>query len=200
MKQTISSVFVATLLFLMSSNLAKAGIVNGGFETGDFTGWTQSGNTISSGVKGEFEGVMPAEGNFQAFFGPRNSPGFLSQGVATSVGELYNLSFSLANLGGTPSTFEVFANGVLLDSLINPNAFGYTSFSYDVIATSPSTTITFGFQHDPHFFLLDDVSFNQGDVTGVPEPTTMGIFGIGAIVSLGTALRRRLKKALPATT
>ena len=40
-------------------------VTNGGFETGDFTGWTQSGNTGSTGVGN----AIAHSGSWGAFFG-----------------------------------------------------------------------------------------------------------------------------------
>ena len=61
-------------------------IVNGGFETGNFSGWTQTGNTLNDGVTGTFQGVAPASGSYQAYFGAVNSQGGIEQTIATTVG------------------------------------------------------------------------------------------------------------------
>src|ERR1700730_10015968 len=66
-------------------------VTNGGFETGDFTGWTQSGNTGFTGVDTD----SAHSGNFGAFSGPTGSEGFLSQTLNTVAGMAYDLSFFL---------------------------------------------------------------------------------------------------------
>src|SRR5262245_60755082 len=77
-------------------------VVNGGFETGDFTGWTQFGNTGFTGVQaGPFGGINPHGGQFHAFFGPVGSTGGISQVVpGTVLGGNYVLDFWLHNFGG----------------------------------------------------------------------------------------------------
>src|SRR5882724_10870417 len=59
-------------------------VTNGSFETGDFTGWTQVGNTGFGGVEcpgAPFAG--PGDGNCDAFFGPVGSTGGITQTLNT---------------------------------------------------------------------------------------------------------------------
>jgi transposase-like protein len=71
-------------------------VINGGFETGDFTGWALSGNTDYTGVT---TGIAHS-GEYAAYFGPDGSLGYLSQSLATTVGTRYELSFFLASAWG----------------------------------------------------------------------------------------------------
>ena len=133
-----------------------AGLVtNGGFETGDFTGWTQSGNTGFSGVSTS----QPHTGTFAAFFGPVGSNGFISQNLTTTVGNLYDLAFWLENDGTVPNHFEVSWAGGVLDSIDNGAAMAYTLYTFPGLgAISASTELKFGFRNDSAFWRLDDVS------------------------------------------
>jgi len=85
------SMLAATGFALGVSGLASANIVaNGSFETGDFTGWTQIGNTGFTGVEcpgAPFAG--PGDGNCDAFFGPVGSTGGITQNLATVAGVRY---------------------------------------------------------------------------------------------------------------
>ena len=170
---------VAAALLLSGAAQADGLVTNGGFETGDFTGWTQFGNTGFSGV----DDNNPHSGSFAAFFGPVGSLGGISQAIATNPGGQYAVDFWLANEGGTPSEFVFnWDGGVAETDLVNPGAFGYTHFTYNLTATLPSTLISFSFRQDPAFLFLDDVRV-------VPEPTTLALLGLG-LAGLGFARRK----------
>src|SRR5262245_34588467 len=74
---------------------ARADVVNGGFETGDFSGWTLSGNTTFSSVTSDRFYVH--SGRFGAALGPIGSDGLLSQTLSTTIGATYQVSFWLDN-------------------------------------------------------------------------------------------------------
>ena len=97
---------------------------NPGFETGDFTGWTPGGNFGFNGVTCPGPSSIVHSGNCAGFFGPVGTPGTLSQDVATTAGQDYNIDFWLQAIGDVPSLFEVSFNGVTLLSLNNPSTGG----------------------------------------------------------------------------
>ncbi|SRR6266487_1507242 len=179
------------LLTLSITQSVKANlIVNGGFETGDFTGWTQSGNTDFSGVSGTFFGTPPHSGDFQAFFGPFGSHGFITQNLATIPGAPYTLDFWLANLGGPANFFSINWDGSTIFSLTDSSAFGYTEFTFDVTASTASTPLQFEFMQNASFFLLDDVTVIPGEVNVPDAGSTFSLLGL-ALLGIA-ALRRKL--------
>jgi hypothetical protein len=131
-------------------------VTNGGFETGNFSGWTLAGNTSGTAVS-----TNPAQaqsGSDAALLGPFGSDGTLSQTLSTVAGAQYTFSWWLASDPGTPNDFSVSWDGHQLVSETNIPAQPYVQSSYTVTATSNVTTIQFSFRDDALFLHLDDVS------------------------------------------
>ncbi|HLJ93427.1 MAG TPA: carbohydrate binding domain-containing protein [Gemmataceae bacterium] len=160
----------AFILQLDTTNLIK----NGGFETGDFTFWTQYGNLGYTGV----DSTDVHTGSFAATLGPIGSLGYLSQTVPTTPGQTYTLSYWLAHPypdwlapdPDVPNEFQVSIGGTTVSDQVNLGNFDYTQFTATYTATGFTTTIRFDFQEDPAFFYLDDVDFEPGG-TAPPSPS-----------------------------
>jgi len=187
---------VTTLFCLTTLAVAaQATIVfNGGFETGDLTGWTLTNASVYDAVCQAGHPIGAAtcivhSGNYAMSLGHAGGVTTLSQSLATTPGVLYNLEFYLAN--DNPSdvgteTFEVMWDGSSVYSLSSPQpSFPYTLVSLDVTATSNSTTLAFLAEQDPSQWFLDDVS-----VQAIPEATTMFMVVVG-LVTAGLARRSR---------
>ena len=177
---------VAAGLFVSTPAQAASIVINGGFETGDCTGWTLGGNTGFSGVINTAPYVN--SGSFGAFFGAVGSDTSLSQNLATTPGGRYDLTYFLYSPGGTPNDFSVVWNGVTETALVNAGAFGYTQFTFQgLLATGSSTTLQFLLRQDPSFWGLDDIAVTPS----VPEPSSILLLGSGLLLA-GRLIRRKV--------
>ena len=148
-------------------------IVNGGFETGNFTGWTQGGNFEPSSVVNtnqantigpvRIPGFFVHSGNFGAFLGPIRLDGTLSQTFATTARQPYIVSFSLRSDGGLTNSFSASWAEQTIFSQANIPFGDWMPLSFTQVATGSSTTLRFAFHDDPGFLGLDDVSV-------IPDP------------------------------
>ena len=172
---------------LMSAPASAAELViDGGFESGNLSAWTNTGNlggtTVTNGAA--------RTGLFGARLAPVGSIGTLSQVLNTIAGQTYTISFDLRNGGdGVQNSFAVLFGGNTIFSQTNAvGPVSYLTQSFSAVATSALTNLTINYRHDRRFLNLDNVSV-QG-VAGVPEPETwmMLLFGFGVA---GFAMRRR---------
>jgi hypothetical protein len=186
------TVSAAALVLSASAVSAQAAdlVINGGFETGDFTGWTLVGSSDNSSVNN----ALVETGDFAGQFGEVGTLGGIAQDLATVAGQTYTFSFDLQNYGGNPTRAVVTFGGQTLVNLTNPAAFAYTHYSFDVTAASALTTIGFQFRNDPTYFHLDNVSVVGGQGSAVPEPATWAMLMLG-MFGVGTTMRLRRRPA-----
>jgi hypothetical protein len=149
---------VAALPFTLS--IGQPITQNGGFETGDFSDWTLSGNTAFTTVEsGSSYSAYIHSGSCAALLGPRTTMGYLAQNLSTSAGQNYILSLWLRNpTGRTPTEFQVQWNGATIFDQLNITATGWTNLQFLVTATGSITPLQFGFRNDPDYFGLDDIA------------------------------------------
>lgn len=170
--------------FTITNNL----IINGGFETGNFAPWTQSGDTGATAV---LSTIPIHSGRFAAQFGPLGL-GFIAQTVNTVPGQTYQLSLWLAHpFDSTGTEFQVMIGGTLVDDQTDVGNFGYTQFTYTYTATGTTTTIQLGFKEPPEYFYLDDVSFTPADTAaraGGSKGTLADASGIAAALRAAPGL------------
>jgi hypothetical protein len=144
-------------------------VLNGGFETGDFSYWTPIGDFTFCSVTGN--GTYVHSGSYGAEMGPANTLSYLAQTILTTPGQLYLLSFWVISPDGlTPNEFTAAWNGSTIVDQVNLGAIGWTNMHYFVSATAANTVIEFGFRDDPSYLGFDDVS-----VTPVATPSFQSI-------------------------
>ncbi len=132
-------------------------VSNGGFETGSFSSWTQSGNTNASGIDTTADYVR--SGTYGAYFGPLTTQGFISQNINTFPGQPYLISCWLDSYDGdTPNQFTAAWGGQTIFDQSNLTAFGWTNLHFVQVNSNTVNTLQFGFRDDPSYLGFDEVS------------------------------------------
>jgi len=173
MKRAIPALAALALLFACLGRARGDLIVNGGFETGDFTGWTV-GNTspsitfVSNNPNSYF---VPQSGNYLAVFGNPLADGLatVSQTVADTPGQQYTLSMYVDSGDTIPNEFQVQWDGSIIYDQKNIPYASWTLLSVPVEGTG-SDLLSLNGADDPDFLALDSVSLNP-----VPEPATLSL-------------------------
>jgi hypothetical protein len=174
-------------------------VTNGGFETGDFSGWTLAADSTRVTNNKSFLHA----GRCGAQLGHADTLGSLSQTLPTAPGQSYLLSLWLANPpnsgGATPNEFAVQWEGATISSAVDVPFGGWTNRQFTVTATGTNALLQFAFRHDPFFLALDDVSV-------VPIPAPAVALRVSAVAPAGKTFRMTfevaagLKYQLQATT
>jgi len=181
---TLASGFVA--LACTTGALAAPELVsNGGFETGDFSGWTTT--DAASGSMYGVDTAGPHAGSYSAFFGGSGpASDTISQTIATSPGGSYLVSFSFDKGAGTQEgSFSAALGGVQFFSA-PAGAFAFAPVSVLVTATAADSVLSFSGFNASDFYTLDGVSV----VAAVPEPATFAMFSAG-LLAIGVWSRRK---------
>ena len=185
----LSLAFVA-FIALNTPSSAVSLVTNGGFETGDFTGWTGGlpDNFVASG-----NASFVHTGNNGVAFGSAESLSDLSQSLTTVIGTTYDVTFWLNSNGVTPNEVKVTWGGLTIFDQTNITASGWTQYSFLETATSTSTLLDFGLRQDSFYSGLDDISVTS--ISAVPEASTwamllIGFAGIGFAAHRGGKLQR----------
>jgi hypothetical protein len=166
----------AAVLVPFALSIGQSLVQNGGFETGNFTGWTLLGNTvigsyIYNAVENSSSGYsIVHSGTYGAFLGDTQLAS-LSQPLSTVPGQYYLLSLWLDNpSSGTVQRFIVNWNTNsaatnTLYTILNPSSFSWTNLQFLINATATNTILQIQVENDPNYFGLDDVS-----ITPIPSP------------------------------
>ena len=190
MRRSIVSGFLVILMGGLSTSAHANYIVNGSFETGNFSSWTLNASATVV-VAGGAYGYPAEDGSYYAALGTVGGLGTISQSFATTAGQSYILSYYLASNGTTPNEFRTDINGTTFFDQVNIASQSYMLYSDTFTATGSTSTLTFYERNDPSYLALDNVSVNP---SAVPEPASFFMVCVGAVGILGY-LRPRTNKA-----
>lgn len=186
MKPTFLLLAIALSSLLGAPTVRANLIINGGFETGNFSGWTLNNGTyaythVSLGGRG---GPL----DYADYSGGLYSMDWISQTIGTTVGASYLIRLYLDSPGGSITEFKVlFGQTQLVDSWDMGNSGGWKLFEWTATASTTSTPLAIGLRHDPSHFRLDDISVEA--ITAVPEPGSL--LALGCLIGSGVCLRYR---------
>lgn len=163
-------VLVGLLALVAWAPAASAGIINGGFETGNLTGWTPTGqvSVVGAGTDPRTLGnlVLPGIDSFSARVGDQNAWGYTGSQASsitqTFVADATDLYFAWAAVGLVPN------NGV-------PHSLAETPwFSVDVFDVTSSTTLK-----NEQFYTGNLGSITPGWLAGATHTGALGIDDAG---------------------
>ena len=141
-------------------------VVNGSFETGDFTGWTTHTCSAGCAVQGwRVENGNAFAGSYSALTecvdAPCNDPvtgDWIKQTLATDPSQLYSLTFAYDAHSEPTTELDVYWNGTRVQSLVNITP-GYNVYTVTGLVPGTSgTVLEFTGRNDPSAIFLDAVS------------------------------------------
>jgi hypothetical protein len=177
---------------------ANALVTNGGFETGNLSGWTCTSGPFNGTDRCETvlnSGSFPSHiGNYSLFAFDNIGFGTLSQTISTVSGQSYNLSFySLTTRINAANILGVSIDGGAATNVVQTSSYALTIISF--IASGSSTVLDFLFETDDGTggWQIDDVSVES--TTAVPVPAALPLLatGLGALGFAGWRRKRTAK-------
>lgn len=184
---------IVALVSVASQAMGQNLLVNGNFATGDYTGWSPSGNYFA--VVASSYGINPPQVGDEMVQADGNDA--ISQTFATTIGISYDLAFASANSRGPNNQGGVYIqgsiNGVnLFTDTIDLSNSSWVDSSYEFTADSISTTL----QLKLNYFnangdgLLTDVVVTP---VATPEPSALafGALGLGGLAAIRRSSRKK---------
>lgn len=192
----LRAVAAAIALTVASAHASAANlVVNGGFETGNLSGWSTLPASSGSlfGV-----GSTAHSGFYGAYFGATQAlVDTIEQSVPTAAGSRYTLSFWVFNGGiGNDALIVSWGNEYLVYQIPVTFPGAWTLATFSVTSTAPNTVLRFSAFDSPAYVYLDDISvepdnlivnpsFESGDFAGW---NTMAA-GVGSLFGVSTTPR-----------
>jgi hypothetical protein len=216
--------FLGISMALWAASASAGGIdlvANGGFTTGDFTGWTSSSdeNWYVNGI--DTNPGAPSDTSYAAENGcvgaSCNDPvngSWITQSLATEVSQTYTLTFFYdpgplnEDEGGggidaiadasviTTTELDVLWDGSLVTGgqIVNATSSTWEEYTFTgLTASTTSTVLEFTGREDPDYLQLTDISVTADASPTVPEPASLTLIGGGLLGMICTVLRRRRK-------
>ena len=195
------AVLVTGILMVGMVGLANAvplTITNGGFETGDFTGWTFTG-TGARNVTTSDSGYNATEGNY---FANLYATTLMAQGVSWAAGDTLSFDWNFNSNDYMPwndvSIFKAsnaagdIVNITLADvkSAGNYNATGWNNYTY-TFAAAGSGDLAFGVYNVGDTALASQLYVDN--IHATPVPAAVWLFGSGLVGLVGLKKRRAKK-------
>lgn len=210
MKKVILGVLAAGAMSVHANLITNGSFENNGSDLfanygtwqtyNSINGWSNSGNKVEIQNNGIFGAAsVAADGTKWLELDSYGSYSITSQSISAVAGTAYTVSFAYAGRPDAPSgdnKMAVTLNGVATNysaaNSINGGALNWTYVTFTFTATG-SDYITFkdAGVSDGYGMLLDNVSV---DVAAVPEPASLGLFGIGLLAMAGAVHARRSRK------
>lgn len=173
---------LSTLLCAPMTADAATIVVNGGFETGDLSGWSCTGADFC-----DADSASPRSGVFHMRGYDNFGFATLSQDLSTTAGDFYSFEFSSFadySLSGNVLRYQIGSGPIV--TVPTTLAYALTSTSFQ--AVSGLTTLSFYFETDSGTgtWRIDDVLVEARATA--PEPAMLSLLGLGLA---GLAARRR---------
>ncbi len=176
---------LATLGAAASATNAEM-VFNGGFETGNFSGWSVPPNIFPPNSGAQIFGIAGGGGSEGTHYAALSSTNlrFISQVLPTTAGQNYQLTFWLRQPDDHPIQFQVRFEGQIVLNAFDPLPdAGWHVLTLPLHANINGSFIEFGQQSFPLYVYLDDVR-----VVPVPAPSAAAVLLMGGAAAAG---RRR---------